>query len=278
MIISGMHGLGDNIYQRSFVKELPKPIWLNTSWPEIYHGIEGINFVKPVTRLRTQLKNVNRQKIKWVSQPRGPITQVSYGDIGIMAGMQRAFKVRPKTFDLPDYGPSPVSGKYVVVRPATIRSEWLAESRNPLPEYLCEAVEVIRVKGYKIVSVSDFEHRKEWPVEPLPYADIKFHYGELSVTQLMSLVQGATAVIGGVGWLVPAAIAYKTPAWIVCGGWGHFNAPEKLVSPIMDLSHITFVKPDNFCLCRSNNHKCDKRIENHGSKFTEWAEKFPTLV
>ncbi len=278
MIISSMKGLGDNIYQRAFVREVSKPVWLDTPWPELYQDIEGVNFVKPVTRLRTQLKNIDRQRISWKIRPRGPITQIHYGDIGIMPGMQKAFRARAKVFDLPDYGPPVVSGQYVVVRPGSIRSEWLAESRNCLPEYLCEAADIMRAKGYKIVSVADFETGKEWPVDPLPKADIMCHHGELTPTQLLSLVQHAAAVIGGVGWLVPAAIAYRVPAWIICGGWGHYNAPEKLTSPIMDLSNIHFAMPDNFCMCKSNNHQCDKRITGHASKFSEWSEKFPSLV
>ena len=278
MIIQGMYGLGDNIVQRTFIREMPKPVYLTTPWPELYSDLPGINFVKPITRLRTQSKNLQRNPVAWMTPPRGPITKVSYGAHGMIPGMQRVFKVRPKVFDLPDFGTSPVNGKYIVVRPATIRAEWLAESRNPLPEYIAQAAAAMRAKGYKIVSVADLEPGKEWAVEPMPEYDIAYHSGELDVKQLMALVQGAAAVIGGIGWLLPAAVAYGTPAWIICGGWGMFNAPEKLVAPPMDTSKLTWAVPDNLCMCSTNNHKCDKRISDYDAKLAKWTNKFPSLV
>ena len=273
-----MRGLGDSIYQRAFVREIPKPVWIDTPWPELYEDIPGVNFVKPVTKLRTQAKSAAKSGVKWVPQPRGPVTQISYGNIGIIPGMQRRFRVKPQAFDLPDFGPPPVAGKYIVVRPSTIRAEWHAESRNPLPEYIVQAADAMRAKGYTVVSVADLEDGKEWLAGDAPQADICYHKGELGIKDLMALVQGASAVIGGIGWLLPAAVAYRVPAWIICGGWGMFNSPEKLTAPPMDLSNLTFAVPDNFCLCSANNHKCDKRISDYAAKLARWAEKFPAVV
>lgn len=278
MIVNSMKGLGDNIYQRAFVRELPKPVWIDTPWPELFEDIPGVNFVKPVTRLRTQAKNAAKSGVRWVPQPRGPVTQISYGNIGIIAGMQRKFRVKPQAFDLPDFGASPVAGKYVVVRPSTIRAEWHAESRNPLPEYITRAAAAMRARGYKLVSVADLEDGKEWLAGKAPEADISYHKGELGIKELMALIQGASAVIGGIGWLLPAAVAYKVPAWIICGGWGMFNAPAKLIAPPMDTRNLTFAVPDNLCMCSANNHNCDKRISDYDAKLAQWAEKFPAVV
>lgn len=278
MIINSMQGLGDNIYQRAFVRELPKPVWINTPWPELYGDIPGVNFVKPVTRLRTQAKNVVRSAVKWVKAPRGLVKQIHYGSHGIIPGMRRQFGVVPKVFDLPNYGPSPVEGRYAVVRPVTVRSEWLAEARNPLPEYINQAAETVREKGYKVVSIADLEDGKEWSVGPLPAADIVFHMGELDLNSLMALIAGASAVIGGIGWILPAAIAYKVPALVICGGWGKYNSPEKLIHPPMDTSNLTFAVPDNFCMCAENDHQCDKRILDYESKLANWVERLPALV
>lgn len=278
MIISGMLGLGDNIYQRAFVRELQGPVHLTTSWPELYQGIPGIHFVKPITRLRTQAKNIHRNPAKWVTPPRGPITKVSYGAHGMIPGMKLVFRVEPQVFDLPDFGSSPVDGKYVVVRPNTTRAEWIAESRSPLPEYVAKAAAVMKAKGYTVVSVADLEDGKEWLSGEPPQADICYHRGELGIKELMALVQGAVAVIGGIGWILPAAVAYGTPAWIICGGWGMFNAPEKLVAPPMDTSKLTWAVPDNLCMCSTNNHKCDKRISDYDAKLAKWTNKFPSLV
>lgn len=269
MIIHGMLGLGDNIYQRAFIKQMPKPLYLSTPWPFLYSDIPGVQFIRPQTNLRTQAKNIARHA-DWIMPPgRQPSRQIRYGAEGIIPGMIAAFGIMPGEFDLPPLPPSPVKGKYVVVRPATVRSEWRADTRNPLPEYIAEAAMRAWLQGYKVVSVADLQDGAEWAVEPLPYADLTYHKGELPVEQLLALVKGAAAVIGGIGWLVPAALAAKVPAWIICGGQGGFNAPE-LICPAK--STITFVVPDNFCRCRLKQHNCDKRISDYDSKLAKWFD------
>jgi hypothetical protein len=180
--------------------------------------------------------------------------------------------------DLPDFGPSPIAGAYVVVRPVTVRAEWRADTRNPLPDYIAKAAAELQRRGYQVISVADLEEGAEWALDPLPPADVQYHRGELPVEQLLALVQGAAAVIGGIGWLLPAAIAAKVPAWIVCGGQGGYNAPELITSPGMDLSRIEFVVPDRFCRCIQKQHSCDKRISNYDQRLAAWADRLPAVV
>ena len=272
-----MKGLGDNIYQRAFLKGLKHPVWLETPWPELYADLPMVRLVKPDTKLRTQAKNMRRHAA-WERAPRGRITQVAYGQAGIIPGMAAKFGRQPGEFDLPDFGPSPVGGRYIVVRPVTLRSEWRADSRNPLPEYVAQAAAEMRRRGFTVVSVADLEDGMEWALEPLPPADIRYHAGELPVEQLLALLQGAVAVIGGIGWIVPAAIAAKIPAWIVCGGQGGYNAPELITAPTMDLTRIAFAVPDNFCRCTQREHTCDKRIPDYDQRFAEWTDRLPAVV
>lgn len=277
MLIRGMRGFGDGIYQRAFIKALPGDNWLETPWPELYSDIPRLHLVRPDTKLRTQAKNLARHNA-WAPMPRGHQVQVAYGKAGIIGGMRQCFRVTPKEFDLPDFGPSPEPGKYVVVRPVTLRAEWRADTRNPLPEYIAKAAAVMRAKGYRVVSVADLAPDKEWALEPLPVADVSYHAGELPVEQLLALIQGAAAVIGGIGWLVPACIAAKVPAWIVCGGNGGFNAPELITDHCMDLANIRFAVPDNFCRCVQKQHSCDKRIANYDNRLADWADRLPAVV
>lgn len=275
MIIHNHRGLGDNIYERAFVKMLPKPVYLDTPWPEIYGGIEGVHFIRPQTNLRTQAKNIARHA-DWIMPPgRQPTRQIRYGAEGIIPGMIGAFGIMPGEFDLPPLPPSPVEGKYVVVRPATVRSEWRADTRNPDPEYIAWAAADAMRRGYKVISVADLQDGQEWGVDPMPPADLRYHKGELPVEQLLALVKGAAAVIGGIGWLVPAALSAKVPAWIICGGQGGFNAPE-LICPKQ--STITFAVPDNFCRCKLKQHNCDKRISDYDSKLAQWADRLLPVV
>lgn len=269
MIIHAMRGLGDSIYARAFIKALPGELYIDTPWPELLADLPNVHFIRPHTPLRTQAKNIARQGRTWETPPpRQPARQIRYGAEGIIRGMTASFGVMPGAFDLPPLPPSPESGPYVVVRPATVRSEWRADTRNPAPEYIDAAALKASALGYKVVSVADLKPDAEWAVMPLPYADVQFHHGELPVEQLLALVKGAAAVIGGIGWLVPAALAAKVPAWIICGGQGGFNSPKQICP---DGSTITFVVPDNFCRCKLKIHGCDKRISNYDAKLADWA-------
>lgn len=275
--VNGMRGLGDNIYQRAFVKQLAKPVTLETPWPELFEDIPGVKFSRPVTNLRTQLKNIAKQDGWSPKSPYGTQLHIKYGAEGILAGMQQSFRVAPGEIDLPDFGESIVneSAPYVVVRPVTLRTEWMADTRNPEPEYVAQASAEAARRGYVVVSVADLEYGKEFVVGELPPAHLEFHSGQLDVRQLMALIQGAAAVIGGVGWIVPASIAAKKPAWIICGGQGGFNAPELICPPG---STLTFSVPDNFCRCKHRQHNCNKRIANHATDFASWAEQHLPLV
>lgn len=275
MFIRGMLGLGDNIYARAFVKK-HQGAYLETPWPQLYSDID-VKCVRPCTQLRTQAKNVQRPA-QWHKPFGGGQLRIAYGQMPIIHGLRQAFRCEPGAFDLPDFGPSPVEGRYVLVRPATVRAEWRADTRNPLPEYIASAAEEMRRRGWKVVSVADLEPGKEWALDPLPPADIQFHKGELPVEQLLALLQHADAVIGGIGWIVPAAIAAKVPAWIICGGQGGYNSPEHITDKCMDLSRITFAVPDRFCRCTMKQHNCDKRITDHDQRFAAWADRLPALV
>ena len=122
-----------------------------------------------------------------------------------------------------------------------------------------------------MVSVADLADGLEWLIgDPIP-ADIRYHRGELSLPSLMALVANASAVIGGIGWLAPAAMAYNVPAWIICGGLGTYNSPENLRAPVQHKTE--FCLPDNFCKCNDKSHNCGKRITEHGRKFTEFLKR-----
>lgn len=271
-----MKGLGDNIYQRAFLKNMPGPIYLDTPWPELVADLPHVHCVRPQTNLRTQAKNIARHSSWLISPAKQPARHIRYGTEGIIPGMIASFGVMPGEFDLPPLPPSPVEGKYVVVRPATVRSEWRADTRNPDPLYIEWATLVAAQRGYRVISVADLQEEMEWALHPLPPADVQYHKGELPVEQLLALVKGAAAVIGGIGWLVPAALSAKVPAWIICGGQGGYNAPE-LITP-KGQSNITFAVPDNFCRCRLKMHNCDKRISDYDSKLAHWADRHLAVV
>jgi len=267
-----MFGLGDNFYQRSVIQELKKVIYLHTPWPQLYVDLPFVKCIRPKTSLRTQNANIDRGW-NWAQAPSAAVrvTRWHYPASGnMLEGLANQLKVKPRIFNGPPVVPSEKSN-YVVVRPATIRSEWRADSRNPDPKYINQACLDAAKAGFKVVSVADLSPGAEWPVEPLPYADEIYHAGELKIQDLLSLVSGACGVIGGVGWLVPAAVAYNVPMLLIYGGWGANNGPQRILHPVMDVSKIRQVIPDRFCMCSSDRHDCNKTIKGFEDVSREWS-------
>jgi len=283
LFIDGMRGLGDNIFQRAFVKTLTKSwdVYLATPWPELYEDLP-VEFVYQPTILRTQAKNIKRQQRQWHDKPKAPTLQPHYRSTelaqGLFKSMERKCGVEPSPMDLPAFtniieAPKPIC----VVRPATLRKEWFAGSRNPDPAYIARAVERIRDDFY-VVSVADLKENEETALHPLPCADLTLHGGELDVRALLGLIQAASLVIGGVGWIVPACIAAQTPLFCILGGNGGANAPERITDSRMNLEKIGFAKPDSFCYCANMRHQCDKRISNFDQQFEAYLDRISTIL
>lgn len=281
-----MDGLGDGIYHRPFVKMLSTryDVYLRTPWPELYSDLK-IHFVKSPVALRTQQKNVARQNpALWRPTPRGPRElKIRYSkhdllSMNMVKSLERQYPHANGTYhmDLPVFGRAPISSDkpLALIRPATLRREWLAPARNPAAEYIQEAIDLLRAEGFAIVSVADCDGTQEWFDGPEPSGlDFTFHRGELNVSQLLALVQASAVLVGGVGWIVPAAVAAKKPLFIVFGGRGGHNAPEKIFDPRMDLSRVGWAIPDPFCRCVEAKHDCNKRIQAFGEKFGQWLTK-----
>lgn len=267
LLIETQHGLGDNIYHRAFVKTLSEryEVYLRTPFMEVYDDLD-VSFVKPTSILRTQAKSIARSsKIYYTPPANIPKIIPKYNSehlrrMGIVDSLAVGYRCDPSTFDLPKYSSGITSDKPIcVVRPATLRKEWLASGRNPNPEYIAKVVEWLRETHY-IISVADLEEGAEIALNPLPYADLTLHEGQLTTEQLLGLIREADIVVGGVGFIVPACISYNTKLFCILGGTGGYNAPSRLLHKTMDVSRVYFAQPDNYCLCTSMQHQCDKRI------------------
>jgi hypothetical protein len=288
LYVDACWGLGDNIYCRPFVRALSDryDVYLGTPWPELFEDLP-VRFVYRRGMLRTQMKNVAAQpSSRWSPLPSGcrmaPRLAYSAHDLArgsVIQSLDRKLrgligKDAELRFDLPTFHrPGPVTRKPLALfRPVTVRREWHNTARNPLPEYL-EALSRRLWHTHTIVSIADLADGEEWLLEPAPCAHFTFHKGELKVRQLLALVQAADIVVGGVGWIVPASIALKTRAFIVLGGHGGHNAPEKITDPRMDLSRIGFAMPERFCRCTSKLHDCNKSIPDLDRQFSDWTRR-----
>lgn len=291
--IAGMKGLGDNLYQRPFVRQAAQrwgAVYLETPWPELYADLKNVFPIRTGTQLRTQAKNERRTSIEFHRPPRGSqrMARFAYGSVelqrgSIISAFARQLPARgPLTFDLPANCRTPAATvleelgpRYAVVRPATVRREWSNPARNPDPAYIAEAAAQLRAASIPVLVVADLAAGEEELVGPLPPHDLALLGGELSIEELLGTVAGAAAVAGGVGWLVPASIAAQRQALIILGGNGMHNAPEKITDPALDSSTLTFVTPDRFCLCERKDHACPKEISQFASRATTWICSLP---
>lgn len=279
IFIDGMQGLGDSIYQRAFVKQLPPGSFIKTAWPEIYQDLPVFT-VRSETTLRTQRKNEDSSRADWQPLPDSYDTRrIFYGPAELERGsiidaMRECFHTEPGQFDLPSFhaGQSYSDKPVAVIRPATVRSEWRSDSRNPDPDYLVQASRILR-RNFFVISVADLEEGKEWLVGEKPEADLYLHSGELNLCSLLSLVESAAVIVTPVGWALPAAICYQTPVFVVAGGRGAHNAPDVVTDHTMNLKNVGWAVPDNYCRCHQWDHQCDKRITGFSNKFEAWLNE-----
>lgn len=249
-------------------------IWLETSWPELYADIPSLHFVVPAVngKLRTQTKNVARAKVKWEQRPPRPARTIRNTYVvafqnhkSIIWGMEQSFQLQldPADFDLPPLPPPPVvtDKPIAFVRPVTERREWLNSARNPRPEYIAQIVEQLR-PTHHIVIVADVLDGAEWFVSRPPRGDSEFLRGELRVMDMLALLGASDLVIGPVGFIVPASTALKRDCFVILGGQGGHNSPERILDKRLDCSRITFATPREFCGCTSMRHDCNKEIPN----------------
>jgi len=274
-LIQGMHGLGDNLHQRAVIKELTQKgeVWLHTPWPSVYHDIENLNLLKPITSLRTQLKNSKREADKYTNKP-FPLVKASriwytHDEIkrcgGFLDAMCEAQGVQNRDFSLKikpewvqkaqDFLDKNGCNKPVLVyRPLVERTEWAGCSlRNPDFEAYHSLISAIQ-EHYFVVSVADLAQGVEWEVGKPINADVVAHKGELEFEVLAGLMSLSSLVFCSPGFALILAQAVGAPVVCVFGGhesprfYDHGNKTDLLISS------------ENPCECFNKNHKCDKQI------------------
>jgi ADP-heptose:LPS heptosyltransferase len=227
-------------------------------------------------RYRTQAKNLARlESFPWATVPRDHraayFTYALRRPGSILDELEKYVPLegRPFVFDLPDFGPSPVreAKPVAVLRPVTLRAEWKNSARAPRPEYIAQAATVLHHAGFHVVAVADLEDGAEWLEGEMPMADEHLVHGELAAPELLALIQHAAVVVGGSGFIIPTAIAHRTPLVVIGGGQGGHNAPERVTDPRMDTRAVRFVLPDRYCRCTNSRHACDKEIDNFSVRF-----------
>ncbi|RWF70255.1 MAG: hypothetical protein EOS26_23635 [Mesorhizobium sp.] len=286
LVIRGQWGLGDNIFARPIIRACAEryDVWLETPFPELFDDLP-IRFVRAERKLRTQMRNVARQpSSRWSRPPPARELRLGYGHAelargSIVAALERqigaaGMRLLEPVWDLPDMGAAPLQSDrpLALVRPVTVRSEWRNEARNPRSEYVAAIAHEL-MATHRVVLVADLDPGREWLDGELPPHHDAFLNGEFPVRELLALAREADVIVGGVGWIVPAALALKRNAFIIQGGHGAHNAPSVITDPRMDLSRIGFAKPERFCQCSNMLHRCEKAIPDLEEQWLAFSQR-----
>lgn len=247
--------------------------YLRTPWPQLYVDLP-IRILPVKTNLRTQAKNLSAVKNYWSTEPK-KAKEMRLGYDGNSKSMVNGLwesigfnTVIPEFFP-PIVGKRSIKEKYIVLRPATVRTEWQAPARNPKQEYL-DMIAKRLSKTHKIISVADLSE-EEWIDGKEPFAHEKRHSGS-SLEELLTLIAHCDGIIGGVGWAVPAALTFNKPMFLVYGGSGFYNGPRRILENCGP-HQIYQVFPNNFCNCKHMTHNCDKTILEIETEIDTWANK-----
>lgn len=284
LLITGMKGLGDNIYSRPFVKAACKRhdhVYLQTPWPQFYWDMQeeyGLRFIKPHTRLRTQNKNITSVPAHtWSQKPEvaHEATRIRYGQHGLRRGqsiieqIESALSLGKSDFDFT----IPLKPRWVaeadalfndfntnrpiaIYRPTTLRRDWSAPARNPASSVV-QAVSRWLSDRYYVVSIADLKERQEWIAIPGEVPDKVFHQGEIRPGVLAALMQRVDLTVTPVGFALPMALAVGARVLTMYGG---SVKPQLLVDPRINQSSCWHVAPEPFCNCARRHHTCNKHI------------------
>lgn len=297
--IKSFHGIGDTIYIRPFIKEINNmgiDVYMDTSIPQLFKDLKHVKLIKPDILWRTQSNNIsnNSNDISWYQGEiptfsRGTIIDPLYGSedlikSSVISSFEEKMNISFDKLEM-DYPETlnrhgiqiPKGKKLAIIRPVTIRAEWECSSRAPLPNYISWCSKVLMNSGYYVISIADIERNEEWLLEPSPEAHLYLYNRELTIEQTLSLIQDADIVVGGSGFIVPAAIAAKVPLFIIFGGRGGFDAPWKILDLRMDLTRVGWALPDNFCRCTNMKHDCNKTISDIDRQFFDFMARIELL-
>lgn len=281
IVVTGMHGLGDNLHQRSIVRELMREyeVWLETPWPQVYHDLVGdrLKVTSKGSTLRTQAKNATAHAGDFYrgNVPKTDNTMrihyppASVREAGsVLAGMCKTVGLPVGDFRMPV--PKAWHAKaqkwldkwkptkpLMLYRPLCERVEW-SGCRNRNPDHAAYAALFNSVAPeFFVVSIADLVPKVEWMVGEPVKADVELHSGELDFETLAALAMHSAVVFASPGFLCVLAQAVSTPVINIVGGYedgSSFGAGARYAPYLA-------IEPRKPCPCFSHTHLCDKRID-----------------
>lgn len=273
--VSGFEGMGDTIYMRGPLKKLlerEKVVYLTNPWPQFFWDLPGVKMVRPTgCTLRTQVENIKAAPPEvWCDEPPGlrwyeykyDNTRLSQGMTPITTFMGQFLVPDPIDCSMranPAWSTNRTEGlprPLGIVHPPSVRSEWHNTARNPRIEYIQAVIDERRDLHW--VSVGWMKEGVEWTDGgELRGIHTRFDHGELSITEVCSLIAEAKLMLCGPSFPLPLSAALGTPVMCIFGG---SVPPRCLVDPRMGL-HVGCAAPEPFCACYSSDHDCHKIVD-----------------
>lgn len=289
LLVTGMHGMGDNIHQRALIRQWLKQydeVYLQSSWVSIYWDLLpfGLKIVRKPTGLRTQADNAVRESKLFV---RAPATLVRHqkrniwytpADVrergGVLAAMCKATQL---DYDQADFS-LPIKREWLEAadtliatfntdkpilfyRPLVDRPrDWTGcEARNPdHVAYHSVFFELRRL--FYVVSIADLKDNYEWIVGVHEKADKEFHRGELKFEMLAALAYRSAMILCSPGFAVVLGQAVGTPVCCLFGTYERaysFSAGAKLPTPAPFLGIEPVNPKDSFTHDRTHSKAID---------------------
>ncbi len=281
--IMGMAGLGDTIYMRPLVLnqfDLYDQVFLHTPWPELYRDTDVQPLYYDNLALRCQVRSMDAYAGEWAEVPdvkaRAVRWMLARPELNVATDLERSFAPDGRYhMSLPSFreewplGPVRTGSAQplAVIKPNTLRKEWLVPARNCGPSYMARAARHLMGAGYHVVTVASMEDGLEWlDGDPVPCHE-DFTHGELTISELCALVESAALCVASPCFLLPLAMAYRTPFLGVLGGNLRHNAPEYVTDPRMSLDLVRWIWPAEPCYCPNRLHKCARNVREFGCKF-----------
>lgn len=270
-IVQSYFGMGDNIYQIPFIRQLSKhgEVFIHTPFPELFQKMDKVHCLPASTTLKAQFKNMQGNKLYQRCRPKGTVIRFEYGskfekNQSIMQSFEHTVPLDEWFFEFePPYSARAdeilkrVSRPICIVRLPSVRDEWFNSSRNGKMEYFQLCIDRLK-KDYYLIAVGDIGNKERYD-GPCP-SGIDEHLDRLGENQLelwdmVYLLKHSGMVLSIPCNILPLCQILKKKGFFIYGGY----VPHRLLNDTR-FYQVGYVEPDPFCLCVKNRHNCYKEI------------------
>jgi hypothetical protein len=270
MTVSTMHGLGDSLYLRPVLKWFPEQRIINllTPWPQVFHDFKNVRICLPqLTNLRTQTANMLKH-IELFNPSMPPNIRLTY-DLQKNNIMHSYFDclypAQPSWVDMS----FPVKDEWIqlakglikndkpicLIRPNTLRREWMSHARNCKNEYLQLFINKYAHK-YHFVTLASIDGHREWYEHDLTGIHQKIENIDIETT--FGLFKIADVIVTAPCFWLPLGMSLNSKMLVLYGAhFSHWDINDKRIKA----PNLVFVEPTPFERCAVHKPNAFKDID-----------------